>query len=234
MNPVPGFVGNGSVPPHLAVILDQMAMGPEWKSWLTYELALRGILLGMDGTIEEGGTLIGFFQFLEPEECRAVLQATSVEVRAQECPWAGPVRGALGWESAGSVEDLLRSFLPLLIRLGRGPLVRTEDGTHYEPLRRVAYSLYNLTSKFGFEDGDAFLSSSSDYLEYARHEAQAALARAGLEAQVSLIDNTAHNPLRTWGPVTRNGKEVPEVVLRELSMTLWAFDWSCLRDVTFW
>jgi len=34
--------------------------------------------------------------------------------------------------------------------------------------------------------------------------------------------------------VTRNGKEVSETVLRELSMTLWAFDWSCLRDGTFW
>jgi hypothetical protein len=221
------------VPSYLAIILDQPAMGPEWKSWLTYELALRGVLLGTDGTLEEGGTLIGFFRFLEAEECEAVLRAANVEVRARECPWAGPVRGALGWEGVGSVEDLLRSFLPSLIRLGRGPLVRTEDGAHYEPLRRVAFSLNNLTGKFGFEDGEALLGDSSDYLEYARNEAQAALARAGLQAQVSVLE-TAHNPLRIWGPVTRNGKEVSETVLQEHPMTLWAFDWSCLRDITFW
>jgi hypothetical protein len=217
----------------MAIILDRPSMGPEWKSWLTYELALRRVQLGTDGTIEEEGTLIGFFQFLEPEECEAVLRAANVEVRARECPWAGPVRGALGWEGAGSVEDLLRSFIPLLLRLGRGPVVRTEDGAHCEPFRRVAFSLSNLTGKFGFEDGDAFLGDSPDYLEYARHEAQVALARAGLEAQVSVVE-TPHNPLRVWGPVTRNGKEVPVTVLRDLSMTLWAFDWCCLRDVTFW
>jgi hypothetical protein len=226
-------VSNGAVPSYVAIILDQPAMGPEWKSWLTYALALRGVLLGTDGTIMEGDTLIGFFRFLEPDECEAVLRAANVEVRARECPWAGPIRGALGWESAGSVEELLRSFLPLLIRLARGPLVRTEDGAHYEPLRRMAFSLSNLTGKFGFEDGEALLSDSSDYLEYARHEAQAALARAGFEAHVSVVETT-HNPLRIWGPMTRNGKEVPETVLRDLSMTLWAYDWSCLRDATFW
>ena len=218
---------------HLATLLDQPVMGPEWKSWLTYELALRGVQLGTDGTLEERGTLIGFFRFLEAEECEALLRAANVEVRARDCPWGGPVRGALGWDSAGSVEDLLRSFLPALIRLSRGPLVRMEEGAHYEPLRRMAFSLDNLTGKFGFEDGDAFLGDMSDYLEYARREAEAALARAGLEAQVSVLE-TAHNPLRIWGPVTRNGKEVSEKVLREHSMTLWAFDWSCLRDVTFW
>lgn len=233
MNPGPVVAGTSAVPSYLAILLDQPAIGPEWKSWLTYELALRGVLLGTDGTIEEGGILIGFFRFLEPEECEAMLRAANVEVRARECPWAGPVRGALGWESAGSVEDLLRSFLPLLSRLCRGPLVRMEDGAHYEPLRRMAFSLSNLTGKFGFEDGEAFLGASPDYLEYARHEAQAVLERAGLEAQVSMVE-TAHNPLRIWGPITRNGKEVPDTVLRDLSMTLWAFDWSCLRDVTFW
>jgi hypothetical protein len=58
-------------------------------------------------------------------------------------------------------------------------------------------------------------------------------AFAGLVMLASVLE-TAHNPLRIWGPVTRNGKEVSEKVLREHSMTLWAFDWSCLRDVTFW
>jgi hypothetical protein len=221
------------MPSYLAIILDQPAMGPEWKSWLTYELALRRVLLGTDGTIEDDATLVGFFRFLEPQECEAVLRALDVQVHARGCPWAGSVRGALGWDGAGSVEDLLRSFLPSLIRLGRGPLLRTEDGAHQEPLRQVDFSLENLTGKFGFEDGEAFLSRSADYLEYARHEAQATLARAGLDAQVAVVE-TAHNPLRIWGPVTRNGKEVSENVLRDLSMTLWAFDWSCLRDVTFW
>jgi hypothetical protein len=191
------------------------------------------VQLGTEGTIEESGALIGFFRFLEAEECETVLRVANIEVHARECPWGGPVRGALGWEGASSVEDLLRVFLPSLIRLGRGPLVRTEDGACYEPLRQVTFSLSNLTGKFGFEDGEAFLGDSSDYLKYAQHEAQTALARAGLEAQVSVLE-TAHNPLRIWGPVTRNGKQVPETVLQQLSMTLWAFDWSGLRDVAFW
>ncbi|ADO72175.1 hypothetical protein [Stigmatella aurantiaca] len=233
MNPGPAVEGKGAVPSHLAIILDQPAIGPEWKSWLTYELALRGLLLGTDGTVKEDRTLLGFFRFLGVQECEAVLRATRVEVHARECPWAGPMRGALGWEDAGSGEALLNSFIPVLIRRSRGPLIRLEDGVHHEPLRQVTFSLSNLTGKFGFEDGEALLCDSSDYLEYARNEAQAALTRAGLEAQVS-ITQTAHNPLRIWGDVTRNGKKISETVLQDFSMTLWAFDWSCLRDETFW
>jgi hypothetical protein len=64
-------------------------------------------------------------------------------------------------------------------------------------------------------------------------EAQSALRRAGLEAQASLVE-TAHNPLRLRGPVLQHGEPVSEELLRELSVTLWAHDGSCLRDVSFW
>lgn len=224
---------DGSLPPYVAVILDQPAIGPEWKSWLTHELALRGVLLDTNGNLEEDGLILGFFRFLEPPETEVVLRAANVAVAAHECPWAGPMRGALGWVRAGLEEELLRSFLPLLVRLGRGPLIRTADGAHHEPFRKVTFSLGNLLDKYGFEDGEAFLDRTPDYLEYARREVQASLARVGLEAQVSRVE-TAHNPLRIRGPVLRHGKPVSEEVLRELSVTLWAHDWSCLQDVTFW
>jgi hypothetical protein len=224
---------SAETPPYLAVILDQPVMGPEWKSWLTHELALRGILLGMEGAIEEGGTLLGFFRFLDRDETEAVLREMNVEVEARSCPWAGPVRGAIGWVRAGLQEQLLSSFLPLLVRLGQGPFVRTADAAHYAPIRKAALPLSHLVEKHGFEDGEALLRLTPDYLENARREVQFALERAGLEAQVSLIE-TAHNPLRIRGPVLRDGKEVPSQALRKLSVSLWVYDRSLLRDVMFW
>jgi hypothetical protein len=226
----------GPFPPYVAVILDQPAMGPEWKSWLTFELALRGVLLGTDETLSQDGLITGFFRFLELEETEAVLRAMNVRVSALECPWTGPVRGAIGWIDATNAEDLLRNFLPFLARKGRGPLIRTDDKAYYEPVRRVTFSLKNLLGKFGFEDGEAFLNREPDYLEYARREAEAALERAGLEASVGLMEATAHNPLRIWGPILRKdkGKKVSDVVLDELSMTVWAYDDKCLQDATFW
>ncbi len=91
----------------------------------------------------------------------------------------------------------------------------------------------DLTRKFGFMDGDAFLSDSSDYMEYVQKEVESALANAGLEAPVGTTV-TVHNPLRIWGSVTRNGKKVSESVLGRLAVTIWAFDWTCLRKVACW
>lgn len=235
MSPGTASWREGTFPPYVAVILDQPAMGPEWKSWLTFEMALRGVLLGTDETLKDDGLVIGFFRFLELDETHEVLRAANVQVSALECPWAGPVRGAIGWMSLTSYGDLLRNFLPFMVRQGRGPFIRTDDGAYYEPVRRVTFSLGNLLGKFGFEDGDAFLSHEPDYLEYARREAEAVLERAGLEAPIGATE-TIHNPLRVWGPVTRKdkGKKVSDVVLDGLSMTIWAYDYRCLKDVTFW
>ncbi len=220
--------------PFVTIVLDQPAIGPEWKSWLTYELALRGFSLELDGTLLHQGETVGLFQFLDDLASEELLRAMNIEASARECPWAGPVRGAIGWELLGVMEDLHASFLPSLFKLAQGPVIRIKDAVHYEPVRKVGFSLYDLSVKSGFDDGGAFLNDSSEYLEYARREAQLALARAGLEADVSIMDNTAHNPLRIWGPVTRRGKKVSEHVLRDFSMTLWAYDWSCLEEIGFW
>jgi hypothetical protein len=225
--------GASTFPPYFAVILDQPTIGPEWKSWLVHELALRGVVLGLDGTIEDRGVLIGFYQFLERDEAEQALQTMNVKVEALACPWIGPIRGAIGWVRAGLQEDLLDSFLPVLVRLSRGPFVRTADSAFYAPVRQMAFSVENVVKKYGFGDGEDLLDVPGDYLEHACDEVQSVLEHAGLEAQVSLIE-TAHNPLRIRGPALRDGKEAPSDVLRELTVTLWAYDWRLLQDPSFW
>ncbi len=62
----------------------------------------------------------------------------------------------------------------------------------------MTFSLGNLLDKYGFEEGEAFLDKTPHYLEYARREVQASLARAGLEAQVSLVDWSCLQDVTFW------------------------------------
>ena len=227
-------------PPCVSVLLDQPEIGPEWKSWMTFELALRGIILDMkcDGDeilLQKNEDIIGFYRFLELEQTEAMLQATGAEVHALRCPWGGRIRGALGWSRLGLESELLDSFLPFLSRRCRGPFIHTDERIVHEPLRQVTFPLSNLTRKFGFDDGDALLNREPDYLEYVRREAETALARAGMVAGVGDIE-THHNPMRIWGPIRRldQWEEVPDRELSSVSMTIWAYDDSFLKDVAYW
>lgn len=233
MQPPSSYWSHGLRPSHVAVVLDQPNMGPEWKSWLTFELALRKVVLGTDEVISDEDGFIAFFRFMELEEVQEILRAAHVEISALQCPWGGAVRGAIAWD--GNCWDVMHRLVPRLLWRSRGPVLRTEDGAYREPLRKVTFSLMELTSKHGFDDGDAFLSHDPDYLEYACREATAALAAGGLEAGVGSID-THHNPLRIWGPVRRldQREEVQEWELGKLSMAIWAYDTSFMSDVSFW
>jgi hypothetical protein len=97
--------------------------------------AARGVLLDTNGNIEDGGLIIGFFRFLEPPETEAVLRAANVAVATHECPWVGPVRGALGWVRAGLEEELLP------------PSFRSWSG--WAEARSSGWRMESTTSRFG-------------------------------------------------------------------------------------
>ncbi len=235
---------NGPYPPYVAVVLDRPDIGLEWESWLTLELARRKFILDVDGMIrtldkdgrtDEGG--LGVFRFYSAEETEVFLNDVRVRVSALDCPWGGvnKVRGAIGWAHF-SLQEVKNGFLTTLLLRTRGPVVRPDEQTHRELLRQVSFELSGLTSKYSFDDGDAFLSRGGDYMAYVEGVAREALSAAGLDAAVGAYDGTHHNPLRIWTPIRRkrDGKEVGESALDGKSMTIWAYDYSCLDDASFW
>lgn len=227
---------SGRFPPCVSVVLEQPGIGTEWKSWLTFELALRGVMLDTNEDIIQDEMPIGGFRFLELDETAAMLQHSNAEVSALDCPWVGRIRGSLGWIRADVNDEFLKAFLPTLARRCRGPFIQTDRKIQYDPLRQMKFSLKDLTSKYGFNDGEAFLSRDEPgYLDYVRQEAESALVRAGIKASVGTTE-THHNPLRIWGPILRSDgwEEVREWELDKYSMTIWAYDDSCLERVSYW
>ena len=107
------------------------------------------------------------------------------------------------------------------------------DGACRHPLQLRTFGLDELLEKRGFNDGAAFLSESPGYLDSVHAAVEIQFKSAGLDAQVFTMD-TIHNPLRVRGPILRKGQEVSEDILYELSVEIWAYDWTCLDDKTFW
>lgn len=228
---------------YVFVILDRPGIGSDWQAWLTFELSSRGFLLGRDGEIHEMDnqgaisrmSLLGFFRFLNVEETLDLLREARAEVSALASPSSGPVRGAIAWEYL-SLDEVRSLFLPTLVYSAWGPVIRTEDLSFREIVREVAFDLRHLLSKFGFDDGGAFLSRAPDYMSYVEKAARQGLNEAGLDAEVGAQEGTHHNPLRIWTPIRRkrDGKEVGESALDGKLMTIWAYDYSCLDDASFW
>lgn len=226
---------SGRFPPCVSVVLDQPGMGPEWKSWLTFELALRGVTLSTEGELVQDEMMFGAFRFLDLDETAEMLHHANANTKVLDCPWAGRIRGALGWIRMDVDTVFLKAFLPTLARRCRGPFIQTDEKIQRDPLRLMEFSLKNLMSKYGFDDGEALLSREPDYLDYARREAESALTRSGIKASVGSTE-THHNPLRIWGPLLRSDgwEEAREWELDNLSMTIWAYDNACLADVAYW
>lgn len=233
------------VPPYVAVVLDQPAMGQDWRKWVTAGMAESHVLLEPDETFCDRyneNELLGWYDFLEAEEAEWVLQAIRVEMSVKECPWVAPlrVRGALGWFPLGT-RVLKYNFVPRLVTLCRGPVICTMDGSYHELVRKVTFSLGDLVRKRGFDEGDAFLdrSAESEYMRYCRQQVEAALENAGLEALVSVDDEARpHNPMRICGPILYKNRKffrkASEWVLDDLSVELWAYNWKCCDDRSFW
>ena len=209
-----------------------------WREWLRLQLAASHIVLTGDDRLEYEADLIGFFQFIELEEARTLFHAEPWFALTQEspqCPWFQGLAGFFNWTHAADQTIAEEHLLPRLVQVGSIIIARTDNHNFKQPVRLVEFSLTNLLSKHGFDDGDAFLSRDEDYLMYVYDELAHCIETAHLEGHITLL-NTIHNPLQLSEDLCRDGKPVSNemLTLAELSVEIWAYDWDVLKDWAFW
>lgn len=154
--------------------------------------------------------------------------ADAARRRRSPCPYfTAPPVGVIEWTELdpGARNDWVRAWMRHGRGLiGRGPVVRSAAALHALPLR-------GLTSKWGFDDGDCFLTRDGDALDgYAtalRNTFQTALDEADLEGAVGWLEATCHNPLRVYGHRQSIGSTA---ALARLSARAWVWDESLLTD----
>lgn len=132
------------------------------------------------------------------------------------------------------------SWLLPLIKVGKGLLVELSRRTLRPCVTERVFSLDNLGSKFGFEDGDVLLTRSMDDLQgYRARTADAiekTLAEHGLDLHVYGPEWTSHNIFRVGSPLrTKQGETIEEEgkITRRLAAVkakIWTYDLGLARD----
>lgn len=241
----------------------------DWHAGFSAALLRWGVRLGDDGQLWRelyGGPLAaGTYRLLEPVEAREELAGAPWLGMEPCCPLVGPVVGFLAWtpfagwdppEAGGS--GLAGLAIPIL-RESRGLLARLADDRIAQPVREVAFDLAGLASRWGFDDGERFLTrEDGDYARCACRAAEEALRAAGLSGYVQWVQ-TSHNPLRLgWVelpsrlraflglaprlvPALWRKRDDRLVLVRNaerelsgMSVRLWAYDFAVAAEREFW
>jgi hypothetical protein len=226
-----------SGPPGLtfATAIGGRAVRGPWQPWLREILGASGIGLAGD-ELSVDGAMFGFFRLVELAEL-APARRGQAWLAPPACPWTGDPVGVFAWTHTVDERPALERLIPALMMAGRSPLVRLgDDGGGGVPSMHVRrFGVEQLFSKHGFDGGGALL-RDEDYLEDARRRAQAALATAGLSAEVGTWEDG--NPLRIAGPVSRAGRQLGDAELeravRGLELELWAINLAALGQPALW
>ena len=219
----------------VAAIPKQDCKTDNWHEWLRQIFEASYLFLEKDEELLYKDNLIGFFRLMEPEEAKPLFQSTLWFPLINECPWLNGEVGFFNWTHAVDQIAAEEHLLPKLIGLGCPVMVRTDDNRFKQAVRLIEFDLTNILSKYGFEDGDAFLSRDQNYLLYVYKQIAHCLEKAGLEGHVAILE-TAHNPLMLSEDLLQNGEKVSDErqTLAALSIKIWAYDWNILRDSEFW
>lgn len=240
--------------------------GSDWREHLRQGLAASGVQLAEGGGLLrafQGAPLaVGSYQLLDPPEARRAFPEAAWLGWSSSCPFVGPPLGYLVWNhhlvwSAGGSE--LGELVRPILREGRGFVARTADGRLAEAVRPGSFGLAELTSRWGFGDGERLLErEEGDFARYACAGCEEALRKAGFVGSVQWVP-TSHNPLRLgWNEepsaLRRLFKLPPKLVpalfeaegdrlrpvrdataaLASKRVELWAHDFSVLEEREFW
>jgi hypothetical protein len=189
------------------------------------------------GFVKTEPRVIGYYRLLTAEEGRAEFSDEAFLKASNDCPFTGEVLGFLNFEFLSSTElqqagslNNKEWFLVPIQKECRGILARVDTSYFRSILCCQEFSLDNITSKWGFNDGDFFISNGPCYSEAVITEIQKILEGEGLRGEVYFC-SSSHNTVRLTGPLYQAGEEVdPYSILSRLAIKIWGYDEQILQD----
>lgn len=218
----------------VAAIFQHKDQTDNWQDLVRQELSSSQFFLEVEDRLYHTDDLIGFYQFIELEEGPSLFHGTPWYALIQECPSFLKLVGFFNWTHVASETLAKECLVPSLVQ--NSIFIARTDNLEFKRCARLSdLSLINLLSKFGFDDGAAFLRRDEEHLLGIYDKIIQCMQAAGLEGHVVLLE-TAHNPLQLSGDLYRDGKRVKDemLALEDLSVTIWAYDWNILSDPIFW
>jgi hypothetical protein len=218
----------------IAAIADGRLADEDYRDRTRRQLADHGFHL-VDGELKQGDDLIGFYAFLDRDQGALVMPVQAQRALADPGPFDCAVAGYLNWTHSVNERVGQAQLAPAIVAVCRSIVARTDTGSYKHVVREAKFPLSNLVGNHGFADGEALISRDDDYLRYVQHEAQDAIAAAGLSGDIGRFDSH-HNPIRLVGDLRLHGRVVddPERELAGHQFRIRARDLACLADREFW
>jgi hypothetical protein len=207
---------------------------PDWRAWLEDRFATSRLALGEQGWLFHADGPIAWYELMDAASGRDRFQSEEWFPFLDLSPWQGRVAAFLTWNHAPSAYLASEFLFPKLVELG-ALIAHLERADFRRTVRPMQFSLDGLLSKFGFEDGDAFVTQDEDYVMAVRDAMLSAIDASGLEGHITCFGGH-HNPLRLTGDLLRDGQPVADAAasLGRMSVTFDRRDWSVLQDKEFW
>src|SRR5688572_20690501 len=180
-----------------AILGAHLPAGADWRRYAADCLARRGLRLDGDRVMEgEGDGYVALARLHDPAEAEAAFGRQPWFSLADRGEYRGRPVGFFSWEHYGASEE---PFDQMAVFDLRGTIGRLDTGEAREPIIERRYTLDNLLSKFGFDDGDGLLRiEGTAYDDAMCTRIEAALAAAGYPASIGVginRDTTIHNPV---------------------------------------
>ncbi len=221
-------------PTFVSSILDWHLPDVQWRQFARDRLAKSDLHFDGEDINDQEGTLVGWGRLLGVDEA-AELYGNQPWFRSEDYgKYRGRPVGYLAWEHIDSAVEFAEA-----VSWGfRGRIGRADRENAIDPIIERSYSLVDLTSKFGFEDGDYFLSrTDEEYCAAMTNRICAELAKVGYQSFLGFSPDTIHNPLRLHAALEVKTKPIEPTanLLRPLSVKLLVLDSRVYKNhADFW
>jgi hypothetical protein len=165
---------------------------------------------------------VGDYRFVELVDFTSGRSDTEQWLAPHPCPPLGSLHGLLSirWRSSLPVKKRVEVAERVCFELC-GPVINTETGEVFDPVQMKSFHLENLTSKWGFSDGDVFF-DDAEYRVYVHRVLGGIARRSGVD--VSDVA-TSHNPFRTF-----DANDARRTRGASKTVELWCFDRLRFRE----
>jgi hypothetical protein len=186
--------------------------------------AREGILDLDDGHIGPRRRPRGRYQFLTVDTVQNAFPAAEWLTVDHPEPQVGPVRGFFNVEWWTDDPQLRTADIDIWVGRSHGYLVDLSGGSVFDFIVRQRWPLREALDRYGFDDGDFFLSRRPEYFDPIRQILAAALTEAGVKPDF-ITYGTHHNPLlvRSFDYAAVEGRFVD----------LWGWNYALLEDPSF-
>jgi hypothetical protein len=236
---------------YVATILGEEGPQASWPEGFLARLSEWGIALDplgndrwMISTFQ--GSAYGAAALFGLEAGRARYQSAAWASLRSACPFLEDLStlGFLEWEEWDAVPEAREEWLTALVKEGKGLIARPGSGRYRSAVVELRRSASGLRSKYGFEDGDIFLTRDGGRRGYRAalcRQIEQMLAAHGLYTQVGGPEVSCHNLFRSYGGFYRDADRAAPIedeakISRRLSaipLELWGYDFTIGDDPMF-